>query len=128
MDVFTKFVKLYLMKRATAQVVTEKVLDCYVLDDKWKTLTSMLGIELGFTAVYHPVANLVESVMHKLWWLFRMYYNDHHSHWAVIVNDVETLINSCWHEDTGATPMELLCMGKPHTVLQNILNFPLNNA
>ncbi|KAJ8875625.1 hypothetical protein PR048_023521 [Dryococelus australis] len=54
MDVFTKFVKLFLIKKATAHVVTEKVLDCYVLEegqpkkiisdngpqfcsDKWKT-------------------------------------------------------------------------------------------
>ncbi|KAJ8867143.1 hypothetical protein PR048_033007 [Dryococelus australis] len=70
-DYFTKFVKLYSIKRATAQVITEKVLGCHVLEvgqpkkiisdngsqfrnDKWKTLTSILGIELGFTAVLSP--------------------------------------------------------------------------
>ncbi|KAJ8897761.1 hypothetical protein PR048_003111 [Dryococelus australis] len=58
---------------------------------KWKTLTSILGIELGFTAVYHPAANPVERVMRELVRLFRMYCNEHHSHWAVIVNDVERL-------------------------------------
>ncbi|KAJ8896264.1 hypothetical protein PR048_001608 [Dryococelus australis] len=92
-----------------------------------KTLTSILGIELGFTAVYHPATNPVERVMWELGRLFRMYCNDHHSHWAVIVNDVHRLINSCCHEGTGATPMELLCMGKPSTVLQSTLNFLLSD-
>ncbi|KAJ8879815.1 hypothetical protein PR048_020423 [Dryococelus australis] len=61
----TKFVKLYPIKKATAQVITEKVMDCYVLD--------------------------IDCF-------------EHHSKWAVIVGDVEQLINNCWHEGTGATP------------------------
>ncbi|KAJ8877210.1 hypothetical protein PR048_021664 [Dryococelus australis] len=104
MDVFIKFIKLYPIKTATAQVVTEKILNCYVLEvghpkkiisdngpqfrSDMKTLTSILGIELVFTAVYHPAGIPVERAMQELG---RMY------HWAVIVNDMEQLINSCWH-------------------------------
>ncbi|KAJ8897045.1 hypothetical protein PR048_002391, partial [Dryococelus australis] len=128
MDFFTKFVKLYLIKRATAHVVTEKVLYCYVLEvgqpkkiisdsgpqfrsDKWKTLTSLLGIELCFTAVYHPAANPVERVMRELGILFRMYCSEHHSHWAVIVNDVERVINRVqvllpWNFYVWANPVQ----------------------
>ncbi|KAJ8888844.1 hypothetical protein PR048_008338 [Dryococelus australis] len=63
LDMFIKFVKLYPIKKATDQVITEKLMDYYVLEvsqprkiisdngsqfcsDKWKTLTTILGIEL----------------------------------------------------------------------------------
>ncbi|KAJ8893807.1 hypothetical protein PR048_006408 [Dryococelus australis] len=76
LDMFTKFVKVYPIKKFS-QVITENVMDCYVLEigqprkiisdngpqfrsDKWKTLTYILGIELGYTAVYHPATNPVE--------------------------------------------------------------------
>ncbi|KAJ8883266.1 hypothetical protein PR048_015108 [Dryococelus australis] len=34
-----------------------------------------------------------------------MYCNAHH------ISDVERLLNSCWHEGTGSTPLELMNMG-----------------
>lgn len=145
LDVFTKFVKLYAIKKATAQVVTDKVMDRYVIEigqprkiisdngtqfrsRKWKTLTTVLGIELGYTAVYHPSANPAERVMRELGRLFRLYCHQQHCQWASIVSEVENLINCCWHESTGATPIELMGRGSPRTVLQGYISYPSDDG
>ncbi|KAJ8887499.1 hypothetical protein PR048_013714 [Dryococelus australis] len=98
---FTKFVELYPIKQATVQVVTEKVMGCYVLEvGQPKKIISDNGPQFH---MYHPAANPVE--------MFRTYCNEHHNKWAAIVSDVEHLIKSSWHEGTGATSLELMNMG-----------------
>ncbi|KAJ8896436.1 hypothetical protein PR048_001780, partial [Dryococelus australis] len=87
LDKFTKFVKLYPIQQATAQVVTEK--DCCVLEvGQTRKLfqimdhNSVVIIRLCYSVP--SAANPVERVMRELRRLFRTYCNEHHSKWAVI--------------------------------------------
>lgn len=118
---FTRFVRFYPVKRATAVIVTNRI-DSYVkahgrpkiivsdhgvqfISKIWQTRLSDLGIDVSMTSVYHPQSNPAERVMRELGRFFRTYCSDRHTNWVEFVPYIE--LNHTVHESTAFTPQEL---------------------
>lgn len=123
LDNFSSFVKLYTLKRATAQATTNRMTDHYIatygkpkiivsdhdvqFNSKiWQSKLKQLDILPTFTSVYHPQSNPAERVMRKLGCLFRSYCAQH-TNWATFVPYIEWVLNHTVHEATGFMPSEL---------------------
>lgn len=124
LDVFTKYVTCYPLKKATTHAILHRLTSDYfpkkgipenILTDhgtqftaaKWKASLNTLGIKVIFSSVRHPQANPSERVMRELGRLFRTYCNDQHTRWAYELSKFQLFINSLVHESTGFSPQEL---------------------
>lgn len=124
LDVFTKYVALYSLKKATCRAVLNKlILDYFpkngrpvrILSDhgsqftakRWRETLEALSIKVIFSSVRHPQANASERVMRELGRLCRVYCAGHHTRWAYEIQNFSELMNSVVHESTGFSPNEL---------------------
>lgn len=140
-DLFTKYVKLYPIKKANSTAVLNKILLDFIptigkpfsiLSDhgtqftskKWINGMQTAGIVVRYSSVYHPESNPVERVMRELGRLFRSYCNTRHSNWPGYVSDIENWLNCVENDSTGFSPMELLKGERPIQFLEKIINFP----
>lgn len=106
LDVFSKYVKLFPIKREKTDTILRKLIHSYfpemgipkrILSDngsqfsspKWGERLRELGINVLFPSVRHPQGNPVEQVMRELGRLFRTLYYDKHTRWAKCISDVE---------------------------------------
>lgn len=141
LDSFSRFVRLYAIKRSTAKTVTNRMVDDYistygipksVISDHgvqfvskiWKKRLSEAGVTPTTTSVYHPQSNPVERVMRELGRLFRTYCHDHHTNWPRYVNYMEWVINHVIHEATGFTPYELFLGNDRYNPVREVVQFP----
>lgn len=141
LDVFSKYVRLYPIKRETTDTVLRKLIDSYfpemgipkrILSDngtqfsspKWGNRLRDLGIGVIFSSVRHPQGNPVERVMRELGRLFRTLCADKHTRWAKCIGDIEFFLNATTHMSTGFSPMELHFGKKPKDQIMEIINFP----
>lgn len=67
LDVFSKYIKLYALKRATTRTILEKILQTILSDNRtqltsksWTEFMEKENIKTAFTSRYHPQANPVE--------------------------------------------------------------------
>lgn len=123
-DSFSKFVKLYPLRRAQAKISVRKIIDDYckwipvktVLSDHgtqfisrvWQDTLRKHGIRPSFSSVRHPASNPSERVMKELSRLFRTYCPHSHGKWANLVASIENLFNNTPHLSTGFSPLEIL--------------------
>lgn len=123
LDVFTKFVALYPLKRATTISILNRLINNYIpsvikpavilcdhgsqfTSRSWyKTLTEN-GIRNRHTSIRHPQSNPSERVMRELGRLFRAYCHDRHTSWATFVPEISQWLNCTTHSGTGFTPYE----------------------
>ena len=141
LDVFTKYVKLYPIKRATTEIVLKKLFDLYmaemgkpkrVLSDHGTQFTSPIwegelrkaGIRVIHSSIRHPKSNPVERVMKELGRMFRTLCSDKHTRWAKCVSDIEYFLNITTHFSTGFTPFELHFGIRPTDQIRSIIDFP----
>lgn len=141
LDVFSKYVKLYPIKRETTDIILGKLRNSYFLEmgipqrilsdngtqfssPKWSKVLRDLGITVIFSSVRHPQGNPVERVMREIGRLFRTLCSEKHTRWAKCVNDIEFFLNATTHMGTGFCPMELHFGKKPKDEIMNIINFP----
>ncbi|XP_074037740.1 uncharacterized protein [Leptinotarsa decemlineata] len=123
-NLFTKHVALFALKRATTKSILNRLIQDYfpkngmpkrVLQDHgsqftarlWKETLSDLGVQVIFCAVRHAAANPSERVMRELNRLFRTYCHQQHSRWAYEIPAFADFLNSVVHESTGFAPNEL---------------------
>lgn len=135
MDKFSKFTKLYPLKRITAENVTRIMLHKHfpkygipetILTDrgaqftgeKWKNLGTELGVRIIWTTPYNPPSNPVERVMREIGRIIRVYANEKHTRWERLVPRIEQAINSTHHSGTNFRPYEL------HLNVDEGLKFP----
>jgi len=124
LDCFTRFVRLYPIKRSTAVAVTNRMENDYIasygvpqtivsdhgvqfVSKVWKRRLSELGSIITHTSVYHPQSNPAERVMRELGRLFRTYCHENHIEWPQYVFYIEWVLNNTVHEATGFTPNEM---------------------
>lgn len=129
-DAFSKFVKLYPLKNANAKATVNRLLNDYfpkygkpgkILCDQGTQFKSKHfiksmkdeNINLIFTSIRHPQANIVERVMRELSRFFRMFVSDNHSGWVKWVPIIESCMNECHNDTTELTPIELHLDKKP---------------
>lgn len=119
-DNFTKFVKLFALKRATTCVTLTRVqqyseehgVPRAILTDngtqfttkKWKQGLQKLNIKPKLTAIRNPCTNLAERINRQLGNLFRLYVRGAHTGWARHLKLIETCINESFHETIRMTP------------------------
>jgi hypothetical protein len=127
-DNFTKYVKLYSLKRATTvstinrlkQYISEYGKPNAVLTDngtqfttnKWIQGLKELNIQPRFTAIRNPCTNLAERVNRQLGNLFRVFVKERHTKWAQYLKVIEVCLNETVHETIQTTPYAAQ-FGKP---------------
>lgn len=141
LDAFSKFVRLYPIKRATTKVTLNKICKDYInelgtprriLSDNgtqftsllWRNTLERLGIKVLFSSIRHPESNPTERVMRELGKFFRMYCSDQHTKWGKYVNKIQDLLNITTHCSTGFTPFELHFGREPKNEIAKLINFP----
>lgn len=128
-DNFTKYVKLYAIKRATTTITVNKLrqyISQYgkpgaVLTDngtqftsrRWTKELNNMEIKTKFTAIRNPCTNLAERVNRQLGNMFRILAGERHTTWAKYINLVEACLNQTYHETIETTPYEIQCGQKP---------------
>lgn len=142
LDAFTKYVKLYPIKRETTEIVLKKLCEDYFVEmgkpkrlladhgsqftsQKWAKKLDQLGIKFIFSSVRHPQGNPVERVMRELGRLFRTLCSEKHTRWGKQFADIEFFLNVTTHHSTGFSPFELQFGVKPSDPVQKILSFPV---
>lgn len=121
-DNFTKFVKLYALKRATTCVTLNKIrqyseqhgVPKAILSDngtqfttvKWKEGLVAMNIKPKYTAIRNPCTNVAERINRQLGNLFRLYMKGAHTGWARQLKLIEACINESYHETIETTPFQ----------------------
>lgn len=140
-DVYTKYVTLYPLRRATTKSSLDKILNDYVprlgpvkriLSDRgtqftskvWRNTLEKEGIKVQLTSVRRPQGSPVERVMKELGRLCRTYCHRQHKRWAFEVTNFANFINSVVHESTGMTPSEAHLGIIPKYPLRMYIDFP----
>lgn len=128
LDCFTRFVRLYSIKRSTAIIVINRMTRDYIatygvpktvvsdhgmqfVSKIWQSRLSALGSNPTHTSVYHLQSNPAERVMRELERLFRIYCNENHTELPRYVPYIEWVLNNRVHESTGFTPSEMFIGG-----------------
>ena len=132
-DTFTKYTKLYPLKRATCNATVGKI-DQFIknigkpqkiLSDrgtqftsrKWKEALEQREIKMILTSIRHPQANMVERVNRELARLFRtLLPEDRHDSWYNYIEEIETILNESHHDTIEMTPHEALLGEKPKRI------------
>ena len=142
LDNFTRYVRLYPIKKATAVTVTNRMINDYIAtygvphsivsdhgvqfqSTVWQNRLSAMGIPPTMTSVYHPQSNPAERVMRELGRMFRTYVHHQHVEWPRYVQYIEWVLNNTVHEATGSTPHELFLAGERYNPFSQIVEFPL---
>ena len=109
-DTFTKYTKLYPLKRATCESTIRKI-DEFINDigkpqkilsdrgtqftvKRWKEALKERGIKMILTSIRHPQANMVERVNRELARCFRtLLPENRHDTWYNWIEEIETILN-----------------------------------
>lgn len=140
-DTFSKLVKLYALKKATADATIRCLINDYipkygkptsVLSDqgtqftsgKWARALKGNGIKKIITAIRHPQANPIERTNRELSRFFRSLLQDQHHKWVDYLEVIETCINHTHHETTGCIPQQLHTGEAPMKPWENLIYIP----
>ena len=124
LDVFSKLVQLYPVRRATTEVIVNRLSKDYfsrvgkpsrILSDhgtqftssRWKNFVEESGIRHILSSVRHPQGNPVERVMKEIGRLLRAYCGDSHKGWANKIPLLNRFMNNITHTSTGGAPIEV---------------------
>lgn len=141
LDVFSKLVTLYALKRATTRACINRLFNDYivkigkpkrVLSDNgsqfsspsWKNKLEANNIQAIYSSVRHPKSNPVERTMRELGRFFRTYCSETHTKWACVLPDINNWLNLTVHSVTGFTPHELHFGENPASKIAEIIQFP----
>lgn len=143
LNVYTKYIKLYPIKRPTASTLVNRLEKDYfpnvrkpnsILSDngtqfvsrKWNDFLYKNDIRNLHCSIRHPQSNPSERSMREIARLLRIYCHDKHTAWARYVKKVEFLINCAVHESTEAAPIFLEKGISPDDEVKKLLEFPEN--
>ena len=133
MDTFSKYTKLYPLKRATCEATVRKI-DEFINDlgkpqnilsdrgtqftsKRWKEALEERGIKMILTSICYPQANMVERVNRELARCFRtLLPENRHDTWYNWIGEIETILNESYHETTKITPHEALRGQRPRRI------------
>lgn len=124
LNVFTKYVKLFPLKKATSKVMLSRITKEYfpevgkprkILSDHGSQFTSATwleglnaeGVQVIYSSIRHPQSNPSERVMRELGRVLRAYSYERHSSWVKWLPIAEIWFNHNVHEATGCIPYEL---------------------
>jgi hypothetical protein len=136
-DAFSKFVKLYPLRRAQARISVRRVVEDFhrvvpikvILSDHgtqfqsrlWQDTLRQWGITPTMSSIRHPQSNPTERVMKELGRLFRAYCHNAHANWASVLSSIELLFNTTTHSSTGFSPYEVIFGRNPTNPLSRLI-------
>nr|CAI5866347.1 unnamed protein product [Callosobruchus analis] len=140
-DAFTKFVKLYAIRRATAKTLVKRLFDDYIpsvqkpvciLSDNgtqftshiWKEHLAKAGIKCKFISCYFPQGNLTERYNREIGRMLRTYCHEKHTMWPNKLSMVEECLNSAINLSTGYPPRYLQFGTIEVNPIQKFIKFP----
>lgn len=141
LNVFTKYIKLYKLKKPTTRAIIGKLKNDYfirvrkperILSDngtqfrskQWDTFLRENHIDNLHCSIRHPQSNPSERTMRELGRLLRVYCHNKHTSWAKYTTKIEMLINCAVHESTEAAPITLETGRMPGQEIKRIISFP----
>ena len=135
---FTKFVKLYTLRRATTAATLRRIRQYCdefgtpkaILTDNGTQFTSKhwvnglndLRIKPKYTPIRNPCANLAERINRQLGNLFRIFVGEQHTKWSQFIATIESCINETYHETIEITSYEAQLGRKPTRVWDRYIN------
>uniref|UniRef100_A0A2S2R9P6 RNA-directed DNA polymerase n=1 Tax=Sipha flava TaxID=143950 RepID=A0A2S2R9P6_9HEMI len=144
-DIFSKYIKLYTLRRATTNTIIKCIINKYiplmgpiqaVLTDngtqfhskQWTTTLDEHNIRIIHTTTYNPESNPVERANREIGRILRTYCSNKHTRWPQYVETVEHIMNNTIHSTTEYTPHHII-YGKPSTTsLERVLPFNLSTS
>lgn len=129
-DVFTKFVVLYPVKKATTIISLKKIIEHYIpyygkpekiqsdwgtqfTSDRWLNTLKNMGIKTIFSSIRHPQSNTVERVDREISKFFKILIKDKHKNWSSDIKIIQKILNESCLETTEFIPIELQFNKKP---------------
>lgn len=142
-DIFSKHVRLYAIRRANTDTILHKLTHDYlpkhgpikkILTDngtqftssKWTEQLQSLEIKTSFTTIYHPESNPVERVNREIGRILRTYCSHKHTTWVKWLDNIEYWLNNTTHQSTGFTPTQILTGKKPSLYIDRFISLPTN--
>lgn len=140
-DVFSKFVKLYPIRKATTKTLLHKLTTSYLqiipnietilsdhgtqfTSDLWYRTLNNLNIRTVHTSVYHPESNPVERINKEIGRIIRTYCHHKHTLWVDTLDFVENCLNNSVSGTTGEIPYGIM-FGKPiKSFAESFVKFP----
>lgn len=141
-DTFTKYVRLYGLKAATARGVLKGMQNFAltirpktVMTDRgkqfignvWRLGLRDIGVKTIYTSIRNPRPNTAECVNKQLGKFFRVYCHGHHQSWGLWLRKIEELYNNTLHLSTGFTPNEVLFGNSAQLSVDKHLNYLVSN-
>lgn len=140
-DLFSKYISLYPLRKATGQAVAAIVENKYIIDvgkpekilsdngsqflsNMWRYMLQRTKIKHILISVYNPSSNPAERYMREIGRLFRTYCSHKHVSWIEYLNIFENVMNSLQHSSTGFSPYEILFNRKPENFLNENIEYP----
>jgi len=141
LDLFSKYIKLYPLKRATTDTIIKRIVGEYIptvgifkkiLTDngtqftshKWSRVMAGLNIKSVHTTGYHPESNPVERTNREIGRLLRTYCHKQHTNWLRWLDNIEFWINNTTHSSTGYTPQYVLFGQDTSLSITKLITFP----
>lgn len=129
-DVFSKFVVMYPIKRATTSITIKKIFEDYIpkygkmkaicsdhgsqfTSKSWSTKLHSENIRPIFSSIRHPQSNVVERMHRSLGCFLRSLVDKKHQKWATIISKIQEIFNSTYQETIEMTPSEAHLNLKP---------------
>ncbi|CAI6375307.1 unnamed protein product [Macrosiphum euphorbiae] len=140
-DIFSKYVKLYAIRRATTDTILKKITDDYIpkygpvkkiltdngtqfRNDKWIKQLQAARIQAVFTTTYHPEGNPIERTNREIGRILRTYCHSKHEGWVKWISTIEFWLNHTTHESTGYTPQQIMFGSRHILTIDKLLDFP----
>lgn len=143
LDVFTKYIQIYPIKKATTDIILNRIKSQYIptcgkfkriLTDngtqfhskKWIEQLKLLDIQISVTTAYHPEGNPVERANREIGRILRTYCHRKHTSWVEYLKKIEYWLNNTTHTTTGYTPQALMGLPRNPLSLERLIKFPEN--
>nr|CAI5855452.1 unnamed protein product [Callosobruchus analis] len=139
-DAFSKYLKLHALKRATTQIILNKMNKYFaevqkprcVLSDngtqftsrQWRARLLEQGVQTKFTSVYFPEGNITERYNKEIGRVLRAYCHERHSKWATLLDFVQDCLNQAINESTGFSPIYLQYGKNIEHPIERYISFP----
>ena len=140
-DAFTKFVRLYPMRKVTSQACVNKIVKDFVpkygpieaiLTDNatiftsktWEETLKDMGTKVLHSSKYYPQGNPAERILRDIGVFLRIYCHKNHKNWYRYCEVIERIINSTISPITGFSPLQLMTGVKPPPVFKGVPPLP----
>ncbi|KFM73065.1 Retrovirus-related Pol polyprotein from transposon 17.6, partial [Stegodyphus mimosarum] len=136
-DHFSKWLELIPLKRASAKIVVDSILNKYILkygaplkvisdngpqfvSKMFEEMCAKLGIRHLKMVPYRPQSNIAERVNRNVVKIIRSYVKNYHSTWDSHINEFAFALRTAKHDTTQKTPAELFLGRKILTPLDKL--------